>query len=43
VVLNTSFNLKDQVITKDPVQAVIRYLSSEIDYLVVENFLIEKK
>lgn len=43
VVLNTSFNLKDQVITKDPVQAVLRYLSSEIDYLVIENFLIEKK
>ena len=43
VVLNTSFNLKDQVITKDPAQAVIRYLNSEIDYLVVENFLIEKK
>ena len=43
VVLNTSFNLKDQTITRSPDQAIERYLDSEIDYLVMENFLIIKK
>lgn len=43
VVLNTSFNLKDQTITLNPIDAVLRYLESDIDYLVIENFLIERK
>lgn len=42
VVLNTSFNLKDQTITMTPKQAIERYLSSDIDYLVINNFLIVK-
>ena len=42
VVLNTSFNLKDQTITLSPQQAVERFLSSDIDYLVINNFLIIK-
>ena len=42
VVLNTSFNLKDQTITISPKQAVERYLSSDIDVLVIENFIITK-
>jgi carbamoyltransferase len=42
VLLNTSFNLKDQTITIDPEQAVKRYLSSDIDFLVIDNYLIKK-
>ena len=43
VVLNTSFNLKDQVITDSPERAIKRFLSSEMDALVINNFLIFKK
>ena len=42
VLLNTSFNLKDETITMTPQQAINRYLLSDIDYLVIENFLIKK-
>ena len=42
VVLNTSFNLKDQTITISPQQAVERYLSSDIDHLVINNFILSK-
>ena len=42
VVLNTSFNLKDQTITMSPDQAIYRFISSEIDYLVINNYLIFK-
>jgi len=42
VLLNTSFNLKDETITLSPQQAIERYLSSDIDFLVINNFLIKK-
>ena len=42
VVLNTSFNLKDQTITMSPQQAIERYLDSDIDFLVINNYLIKK-
>ena len=42
VVLNTSFNLKDETITMTPQQAIERFCNSEIDYLVINNFLIIK-
>jgi len=42
VVLNTSFNLKDQTITMTPKQAIERFINSEINYLVINNFLIRK-
>ena len=42
VLLNTSFNLKDETITMTPKQAIDRYLSSDIDFLVINNFLIIK-
>ena len=42
VLLNTSFNLKDETITMSPKQAVDRFLSSKIDFLVINNFLISK-
>jgi carbamoyltransferase len=43
VVLNTSFNLKDQTITISPEQALSRFLNSDIDVLVLNNYLIFKK
>ena len=42
VVLNTSFNLKDQTITMTPKQAIERFINSEINYLVINNYLIRK-
>lgn len=42
IVLNTSFNFKDQTITLTPSQAVERFLDSKMDYLVVDNYLIIK-
>ena len=42
VVLNTSFNLKDQTITMTPKQAIERFINSEINFLVINNFLIYK-
>ena len=42
VVLNTSFNLKDQTITISPEQAIQRFINSDINYLVIKNFLIKK-
>ena len=43
VLLNTSFNLKDQTITRTPLQAIERFLDSEINVLVFNNFIITKK
>ena len=43
VLLNTSFNLKDQTITRTPLQAIERFISSEIDILVINNYLIKRK
>ena len=42
VCLNTSFNFKDQTITMTPEQAVDRFLDCQMDYLVIENYLIKK-
>ena len=42
VVLNTSYNLKDQTITMTPKQALDRFINSDIDYLVLDNYLILK-
>ncbi len=43
VLLNTSFNLKDQTITRTPLQAIERFLDSEINVLVLNNFIITKR
>lgn len=43
VLLNTSFNLKDETITMTPEQAINRFLTSEINFLVINNFLIKKR
>ena len=42
VVLNTSFNLKDQTITMTPEQAIKRFINSEINFLIINNYLIKK-
>ena len=42
VVLNTSFNLKDETITLTPKDAIDRYLNSDINFLIINNFLIKK-
>ncbi len=43
VVLNTSFNLKGEPIVNTPGNAFQTFSKSEMDALVLENFLIEKK
>lgn len=43
VVLNTSFNLKDQTITMTPRQALERFVHSDIDFLVINNYFIYKR
>ena len=43
VLLNTSFNLKDQTITRTPLQAIERFINSEIDILVLNNYFITRK
>ena len=42
VLLNTSFNRKDETITENPKQAIERFIDSEINFLVINNFLIRK-
>mgnify|MGYP001180441360 CR=1 FL=1 len=42
VLLNTSFNLKDQTITRTPEQAIKRFINSDIDYLVIGKYIVSK-
>jgi len=42
VVLNTSFNLKGEPIVNTPANAFSTFSKSEMDNLVLENFLVEK-
>jgi carbamoyltransferase len=41
-ILNTSFNLKGEPIVEHPKQAIEDFLKTEMNYLVIEDFLIEK-
>jgi carbamoyltransferase len=43
VVLNTSFNLKDQTITMTPGQAIDRFINSDIDHLIINDYIVIKK
>jgi carbamoyltransferase len=43
VVLNTSFNLKGEPIVNTPANAFSTFSKSEMDVLVLENFIIDKK
>jgi carbamoyltransferase len=42
ILLNTSFNLNGHTITNDPKKAIWTFLNSEMDYLIIENYLISK-
>jgi carbamoyltransferase len=42
IVLNTSFNLKGEPIVNTPADAFNTFSKSEMDNLVLENFLVEK-
>jgi len=43
IVLNTSFNLKDQTMVMDPKTAIQTFLNCEMDTLVLQNFIVKKK
>ena len=42
ILLNTSFNLKDYTMVNTPEQAIWTFKNSDMDYLVLGNFLISK-
>lgn len=42
LILNTSFNLAGEPIVETPTDAMKCFLKTEMDYLVIDNFLIEK-
>jgi len=41
-ILNTSFNLNDEPIVETPVNAINTFLRCHMNYLVIDNYLIEK-
>ncbi len=43
VVLNTSFNRRGEPIVCTPEEAYICFMNTDIDYLVIENYLFDKK
>lgn len=43
IVLNTSFNVAGQPIVESPFDAINTFLSTDIDILVIGNFIIDKK
>jgi len=43
IVLNTSFNLKDQTMVLDPETAIKTFLDCEMDTLVLHNYIVRKK
>ena len=42
ILLNTSFNLRGHTITNDPYKAIWTFLNSDMDYLILGNYLISK-
>lgn len=43
VLLNTSFNVAGQPIVETPLEAIETFLSTDIDYLAIENFWVAKR
>lgn len=43
VIINTSFNVRGEPIVCTPEDAYLCFMRTEMDYLILENFLIEKK
>jgi carbamoyltransferase len=42
ILLNTSFNMRDEPIVCSPVDAILCFSRSEIDALVLEDFIVER-
>jgi len=42
VIINTSFNVRGEPIVCTPADAYLCFMRTNIDYLVLENFLLEK-
>lgn len=42
ILLNTSFNLKDKTMVLTPKDAIKTFLDTEMDYLIIQNYLIRK-
>lgn len=42
ILLNTSFNFKDQTITMTPKQAIERFIDCDMDFLVIGDYLLTK-
>jgi hypothetical protein len=43
IILNTSFNVMGEPIVESPQDAISSFLSTDIDYLVIENLLLKKR
>tara|TARA_Y100001937_G_scaffold126321_1_gene195300 strand:- start:6 stop:1718 length:1713 start_codon:yes stop_codon:yes gene_type:complete len=43
IVINTSFNLKDQTMVNTPEEAIKTFLNCEMDTLVINNYIVKKK
>ena len=43
ILLNTSFNLKDQTMVRDSQEAIDTFMNCDLDYLIIDNFFISKK
>ena len=43
IVINTSFNLKDQTMVLTPEDAIKTFLNCEMDTLIIHNYIIKKK
>jgi carbamoyltransferase len=43
ILLNTSFNIKDKTMVLTPKDAIDTFYDTDMDVLVIDNFIIEKK
>ena len=43
VIVNTSFNVRGEPIVRSPQEAFTCFMRTEMDYLVMENFILDKK
>tara|TARA_R100001591_G_scaffold342_1_gene773 strand:- start:6347 stop:8056 length:1710 start_codon:yes stop_codon:yes gene_type:complete len=43
ILLNTSFNLKDQTMVRDSQEAIDTFMNCDMDFLVIDNIFISKK
>jgi carbamoyltransferase len=43
LVINTSFNLKDQTMVLTPEDAIKTFLNCEMDTLILNNYIVKKK